>query len=57
MSTTDDILRKVPPQDLAAEQSVLGAILIAPPVGADVVDVQRRVLAEITARRRQIAID
>ena len=29
MSATDDILRRVPPQNLEAEQSVLGAILLA----------------------------
>jgi replicative DNA helicase len=28
VSATDDLLRRVPPQDLAAEQSVLGAILL-----------------------------
>jgi len=47
--STDDLLQRIPPQDLSAEQSVLGAVLIAPRDGADVVEVQRRVLAEITA--------
>jgi replicative DNA helicase len=49
LSTADDILRRIPPQNVEAEESVLGAVLIAPRYDADVVDVQRRVLAEITA--------
>ena len=49
MSVADDILRRVPPQNLEAEQSVLGAVLIAPRDGVDVVEEQHRVLAEVTA--------
>jgi replicative DNA helicase len=46
---SDASLRRVPPQNLEAEQSVLGGVLIAPRDGADVVETQRRALAEVTA--------
>jgi replicative DNA helicase len=49
MASTDNILRRVPPHNFEAEQSVLGGILVAPRDGNDVVDVQRQVLAEVTA--------
>jgi replicative DNA helicase len=49
MASTDDILRRVPPHNLEAEQSVLDAVFIAPRDGDDVIDVQWRVLADITA--------
>jgi replicative DNA helicase len=46
----DDILRRVPPQNLEAEQSVLGAVFIPVRVeDNDIVAAQARILSEITA--------
>lgn len=44
-----DLLRRVPPQNIEAEQSVLGAVLIAPRADEDVVATQAKVLAHATA--------
>jgi replicative DNA helicase len=46
---SEDILRRVPPQNLEAEQSVLGAILIAARVADDILLAQAQTLAEIAA--------
>ena len=43
-ASTDDILRRVPPQNLEAEQSVLGAILLE----NEAINQAHRAVGEIT---------
>jgi replicative DNA helicase len=45
--SADDLLRRVPPQNIEAEQSVLGALLIVPARGEDLVQSQAQVLSEV----------